>query len=253
MKQIALLFIVTISTTSCYHVYYAPNTAHSPLLSQKGETRINAYYSGGSNSDFEGAEFQGATAIGKQTGIMVNTMFVGNSETVSDYNSGNSWLETGKASYIEFAGGVFKSYGNKGKWIGEVYGGFGLGTAKNTYRSNESSKVGITKFFLQPAFGFKTNHFEVSLVPKVSFVNWKVKEEKLTAANSYDGDAFDLMQIHQNPNFLCFEPALIVRGGGKNIKLHAGLSFSNLNDNLYPVENLTSSIGISINLKPKKN
>ena len=251
MKSSLFLLVLATAITSCYHVYYAPNTAHSPLLTDKGEVRLNAYYSGGSNSEFEGAEFQGAAAVGKHTGVMINTMFVGNSETVSDYNSGSSHVETGKGSYIEFAGGMFTAFDTRKHWIGEVYGGFGFGTANNTYGPNGSSKVGITKLFVQPAVGFKSNYFEVSFVPKVSLVNWKVKQENLSPT-SYGSDADDLMKIHDNPNFICFEPALILRGGGKKVKLHAGLSFSNLNDEFYAAENLTASAGISVNLKPKK-
>jgi hypothetical protein len=56
------LFIVMIATffclSSCHHVYYAPNTPNAPLLSKKGESRINAFYAAGADSKFGGVELQ---------------------------------------------------------------------------------------------------------------------------------------------------------------------------------------------------
>jgi hypothetical protein len=256
MKLLISLAATTLLCTSCYHVYYAPNTANAPLLAEKGETRINALYTTGGDSDFDGGELQLAHAVGKHVGIMINGLTAGKSEEVTDYSSsGNNSTQTekGSGSYIELAGGLFKNFDNKKKWIGEIYGGIGYGSVKNDYGSGDHSKVSDTKVFLQPAIGYKSRNFEVTLSPKVSLVNWKVKENRISSFNEDVKD--ELNYITQNPRFFIFEPALLLRGGGKNVKLQLGISFSDYDVNGLMhrtglTETLNSSLGVSINLKP---
>jgi hypothetical protein len=251
MKQYLILTMIAISTTSCYHVYYAPNTANSPLLSEKGEVKINGLYSGGADSDFEGGEVQVATAVTEHVGIMVNGMFVGRTEQVEDYwNGSNSHPESGKGSYVELAGGLFTAFDPKKKCIGEIYAGIGSGSVNSNYGNNWDSKVSSTKLFLQPAVGYKTKYFEASFVPKISFLHWEVKSENISDATS--SAASDMLMIRQKPNLVNFEPAFIVRGGSQNVKLQGSLSFSSSHNEMYPIETLTGSIGVSINIKPKR-
>ncbi|HEY0356365.1 MAG TPA: hypothetical protein VGC29_09185, partial [Flavisolibacter sp.] len=148
MKNIICLLIISVGLTSCYHVYYAPNTANAPLLSKTGETRINGLYSQGADTEYDGAELQLAHAINKNVGLMVNGF------TASKSEEGDiSVIEKGSGSYIEFAGGLYKAFDPKAKWIGEIYGGAGFGSVKNDYGLNDHSRVGITKIFVQPAIG----------------------------------------------------------------------------------------------------
>ena len=251
-----ILLATGLFCSSCYHVYYAPNTANAPLLAEKGETRINAVYTNGGYSDFDGGELQLAHAVGKNVGIMINGFTAGKSEEVTDYSfSGNNSTQTekGSGSYIELAGGLFKNFDNKKKWIGEIYGGIGYGSVKNDYGSGDHSKVRDTKVFLQPAIGYKSRNFEVTLAPKVSLVNWKVKENRISSFNEDVKDA--LNYISQNPRFFTFEPALLLRGGGQNVEVQLGLSLSKYDVNGLMLvngltETLNASLGVSINLKP---
>ncbi|MGZ3924784.1 MAG: hypothetical protein ACXVBJ_13515 [Flavisolibacter sp.] len=239
-------FLIAIATIfgSCTHVYYAPNTANAPLLSEKGEVRINGFSCGGWDSEFSGGEFQLATAITKHVGIMTNGMFVGKTEEVSGWNE--SHMESGKGSYGEIAGGLFTAFDPKKKCIGEIYAGVGTGSVNSTYEGNQNSKVGITKLFLQPSLGFKSRYFEAAFVPKISFLNWKVKSDNLP-----DGGFGELAPIRQKPNLVQFEPTFFMRAGGENVKLQGSLSFSD-SHGYYPIERLTASFGVSIDIKPKK-
>lgn len=259
MKFNTCLLGLAVISASCTHVYYAPNTANAPLLSEKGETRINALYSAGGVSEFSGGELQLAHAISKNVGLMVNGMAVSKSEEITDwsFNSGTtgSHTEKGNGSYIEFAGGYFKTFDKSKKLVFETYGGIGFGTANNDYSFSAHSKVNSTKFFLQPSIGYKLRYFEMAVVPKVSFVNWNVKEARIS--NQSDNDAQEIAAIQSKPHFVAFEPALLLRAGGKDFKAQATLSFSNgpsgsgyMMDDL--IETLNASIGISINLKPIK-
>ena len=258
MKTLICLLIITAGMTSCVHVYYAPNTPNAPLLSQKGETRINALYaSGGNLSSFQGGEIQLAHAVSKNIGIMANGLAGGRTETVSSWNGNrNDHEESGHGSYGEFGAGYFKGLDNRQKWIAELYGGFGFGSVKNDYGSGDHSTVNHSKLFLQPSVGYKIKNFEAVLVPRLSYIKWKVKDcHAMNNDNEYV--QHDMNAIRSRPNFISFEPALLLRAGGEDFKIQGGLSFSNyrstshyFSDEL--IETLNASIGISINLKPKK-
>ena len=249
MKQIILLVIITGSAASCTHVYYAPNTANIPLLSEKGETRINTLGSSGSVATINAAEFQAATALSHNVGIMFNTMFVSDDESNSDEG------ESGNGSYAEFAAGLFKSFDKKKKGIVEIYAGSGFGTANNYYGEGLFSKVSISKLFLQPAIGFKSKYFQIAFTPKVSFINWRVKKDNLLNYPGYfDYDKQDLDYIRQNSNFIRLEPAVTLRGGWRNFKFHVGWSYSIPNNQIMELtEIFMGSTGISFEFNLMKH
>ena len=82
MKRFLLLLSIAAITASCHHVYYAPNTPNRPMLTEKGETRINANYVSGADSEFEGGEVQIAHAVKENLGLMANFFTASKSETV---------------------------------------------------------------------------------------------------------------------------------------------------------------------------
>ena len=252
MKRIFLPLVLTVLLASCTHVYYAPNTPNAPLLSRKGETRLAALYTGGADSEFSGGELQAAVALTKNSGVMASFMSVGRSD-----RSGSE-RESGKGSYVEASYGLFKSLdANRGHFIGEVYGGLGLGSASNTYSVTDHSKVGLTKFFLQPAIGYRSDYFEALIVPRLAVVNWKVKTAVLKPDSPYTRD---MNVMRAEPGFFAFEPAILLRGGSRNGKLQAGLGFSmsrfNASSYLFYSEGLTESmtahVGATLNLFPKR-
>jgi len=254
MKNLIKSLLVATSLTSCYHVYYSPNTANAPLLTEKGETKINAMYSTGGNSEFNGGEFQVAHAAGKHFALMTNVFFAAKSEETSDWY-GNHAVEKGNGSYFEFAAGTFERLDPKKKLIGEVYGGVGFGSAKNDYGNDNSSKVNNTKFFIQPSIGYKSKYFEAAFVPKMSYITWKVNEANFNQQGNNDKEEIDA--IRGKRAFFSFEPALVFRGGAEAIKVQTALSFSSIAANSgyqYSdlIELLNASIGISINIRQEK-
>ena len=256
MKKFFCLLILASTAASCHHIYYAPNTANAPLLSVKGETRINAFYSSGNESQFEGAELQLAHAITKNIGVMINGFAAGKLEEVSSLSASGTHKEKGNGQYIEAAVGYFKPLDPAKKLVAEVYGGIGRGAVKNDYGFGDNSTIGITKFFVQPSIGYKMPYFEVALVPKLSFVKWNLKESNIQSKENAS-DKADIETIKNQSRFFAFEPAFFIRGGAKEVKLQAGFSLSKIN--LSPGngndlgETGTFHIGISINLKPGKN
>jgi hypothetical protein len=247
MKNGLLLAMVTLLCSSCYHVYYSPNTPNTPLLSQRGEVKLIGAVGTGVNSEYTSGELQLAYAATNNFGLMLNGFMAAQSEETDDA------FEKGKGSYAELAPGFFMPISPNAKWRAEVYAGVGTGTVTNDYGGFSNSKVGITKTFLQPALGFKLKHFEVAFTPKISFVSWKVKEDNVNEARDIY-DKADIENIKSNPRFTAFEPSLIIRAGGRNVKGQLGITVSNLNKFYFEsVENGLVSLGVSIGLNgPKK-
>lgn len=260
MKTFIYLLVITVGMTSCAHVYYAPSTPNATLFTEKGETRINGLYaSGGNVSSFQGGEIQLAHSVSKNIGIMVNGIAGGRTQNVDDWDWNSPrglHEESGKGSYIEFGAGYFNAFDTKKKWIAEVYGGFGFGSISNDYGSNDRTKVNHSKIFLQPSMGYKSKHFEFAFVPRMSFIHWESKEIQLShSANDYV--KADMLAIKSRPNFFSFEPAIILRAGGENVKLQTGFTLSNFSStSWFFAEDLTETmnfnLGISVNLKSKK-
>jgi hypothetical protein len=154
MKRFTPLILLAITFASCTHVYYAPNTANAPMLSEKGETRINGLRTGGNKSEFSGGELQAAHAITNSFGVMANWMSVSKTEEISDWtwNSG-SHIEKGNGSYVEFAGGYFKTLDKRKRVVFETYGGIGFGSANNDYGFAITQKLILPKFSCSPPSG----------------------------------------------------------------------------------------------------
>lgn len=249
MKLLVFLIFVSINMLSCYHVYYAPNTVNTPLLTKKDEMRVNAFYVSGAESDFKGGELQIAYALQKHWGILFNGMSGGRSENTGTYE------ETGNGTYGEFAGGYFKSLDKKDRWIAEVYAGFGGGSVKNDYGLGDNSKVGVTKFFIQPALGFKSDYFEFAFSPRMGVVNWKAKENNIQRQEN-DNEKQDMLSIQKKPSFFVFEPGFILRAGGKNVKIQTGMAFSSPKSSSMTyysgiTETITAHLGISFNFNTR--
>jgi hypothetical protein len=245
MKHIIYLLVLisSLALTSCAHYYYAPNTANVPLISEKNEVRVTGAYAAGRESQFEGGELQAAYGITNHLGVQLNGFSAGRTENTGDYD------ESGKGIYAEAAAGYFTKFKGSNKWIAELYGGIGKGSVTNDYGLGDHSKVGITKLYLQPAIGFKSKNFEIAVTPKISYIHWKVKDAMLITNHAPDIN-LDLDHIRQNPGHLAFEPALIIRGGLKNVKIQFAWSFTNLDKNSQSsglAETENASVGLSVN------
>jgi hypothetical protein len=129
------------------------------LLSRKDDVKINATYSTGVVSEFNGGELQLAYAISNHTAIMTNGFVAGKSEIVYDWGpfAGPEKREKVKGSYLETASGYFKNI--PGNCMIEIYGGAGIGSSTNDFGDLSGtemiSKINFSKIFMQLAIGYK--------------------------------------------------------------------------------------------------
>jgi len=236
------MFIICCS--SCNQIFYSPNSSHAPLFSRKGEARINGTLSMGAATEITGGEAQLAYAVLPNIGLMTNGFIASKKQE----------NERGKLSYFELAPGWYSSRGKNKEFIMEVYVGYGKGNVRNNYQHNEFSRSSFNKIFLQPAVGHKGKHIEVAFVPKISHVQLKFGQDNLSHSdNSFEKEM--LNNLKSNPKLTMFEPSVIIRAGGETLKGQLTMNFSTGRGFiLFDVtETCLFSLGVSVNLKPKKN
>jgi len=237
-----------VSTTSCIHYYYAPSSNNVPLFKAKNEGRIQAQYTTvGVGADLEnsidGFEVQSAYAIGNHTAIQLNFLHAAHKE--GDYGSGDG-------NYIEAAAGYFKPSVNK-HWIFETYAGLGTGTVKSIYGSEYNSataKTSVTKFFVQPSFGYSSDYFSMAFSSKFSMVDFGVRNSSLSKdTNPIDYE--DIESFKKGKSYFWWEPGIMVRAGFKEIQAITQITYSMQGNDGPPFSNLNYSIGIILPFKIK--
>ncbi|HEX8333929.1 MAG TPA: hypothetical protein VF622_15020 [Segetibacter sp.] len=253
--QVAII-ISALQLTACTHYYYGPNSSNVPLFKEKGEGRISGALSGADETT--GFELQTAYAFGKNFGGMFNFYTAGGKDNTTFDGSGSGstrQIEKGNGTLTEIGLGYFQPL-SASNMIFELYGGIGGGTVNNFYQQNESSKVGLTKLFLQPSIGYSNDErtLEAAFSTRLSSINFKVKEARFaTGTGGYD--LIQVQYIRNNDNIFFVEPSLLFRGGGKNIKGQLQLTTSHpLTRKEFLTQELNASIGIffSFNGKAKK-
>jgi hypothetical protein len=145
---------------------------------------------------------------------MVNYMSARGGTSDDDHGTGHL-LELGAGYYVRLGG----------KFVFEVYGGFGDGRVKNDYYAYSSAtttneytgftRLQFNRYFVQPNIGFTTPYFDVAFSPRFCMLHYKNGEQN----GSLDmEDARKLIIIGSNRNIYLFEPGLTVRGGWRYIK-----------------------------------
>jgi hypothetical protein len=244
----AIIVIAVFGLTACNHVYYAPNTANVPLLTEQGEVKANLSSISAFESRANGGELQVAYAPTGHFGIHAGGLHIGKRE-----NTSNETVESGSGGYGELGVGYFTTLDKKRQWVFEIYGGYGGGSVYNNYGGGTTSRVGINKMYIQPAIGYKAKNAEFAFAPKIANVNWQVK--RLTGGFD-EFTAREIFYIIEHENFFNFEPTLLVRAGGEVAKIQFSLTFSPDYSNDYDIgplrENLLVGIGASFNVLTKK-
>ncbi|NBC83715.1 MAG: hypothetical protein GVY19_10070 [Bacteroidetes bacterium] len=187
MKKGILIGLIIIGLYACSPVYL-PNHINTPLLTRQGELNANL------NVGISGFNPQISYAITDQLSVMANGSFV------SFQNDGNTY----PYRLIDLALGYNKPIWNNG--IFETYTGFSNGQSYGTFFYDQSPdndavdyKANIQRLFLQPAFGFRSQVFDMVLANRLIL-------HKVRANGQYFYDGFT-------------EPVLNMKLGYKAVKL----------------------------------
>ena len=251
MKKAAILFLIT-ALVGCTHYYYAPNAANIPLFKEQDTFKGKAGVGGGNN--YTGGDIQLAYSPGKKIGIMVNSFFAGKTEQVGDITTGEgTHEESGKGSYIEAGLGYYKAFGEKKVWIFETYGGAGIGGENHIYNFQETSRLNISKYFIQPSFGYSSHRgtLEIALGSRFSRLNLKINQTNISEANNQSSKV-DLDYISIHPSSFLWEPSIMLAAGWPNIKFYFQLTESaNLTTSYLAQDSENFNLGIKVSLKNK--
>lgn len=233
MKTLIILLSSAFIFAACSPKYYVPNTQNVPLISEKGETNVNV--TGNGNQ----VEFQGAYGVSNAFAVQLNSGWY----IPADLDNGNG----GSGRFVEFGGGYFNTI--RENWVLETYGIVGFGkfenhlpsTTMDSPQTNGDISANITRFGIQPNFGYKSKYFSAAISSRIVNLTY----------NNIDGDLIfeneDQVEYLKNnsSNFL-IEPAITIKGGTEKIKLQLQYLYSaNLTKSDFKQDNSLVSVGLN--------
>ena len=121
--------LIVLTSQSCTHYYYGPNSGNIPVLQQRADVRISA--AAATASETSGFELQSSYAVTNHVGVMFNFYTArGKDQYTSSGPSGSTATvyEKGTGTYAEVGGGYFAFLDKSRNWIFETYAGAGTGT-----------------------------------------------------------------------------------------------------------------------------
>ena len=232
MKNLTFV-LISITLTGCGAVYYVPNTQNVPVMNNKGQT--NLYLGLNSSESVDGFELQGAYGLTDKIALQLNGDWVNSSESSSK----------GSGHILELGAGYYKNLSKD--FIFETYGLMGFGGLK--YEENiifsQEIKANFFRIGLQPSFSFTSKYFIASLSGRLANLNYSNISGNLNA---------DVDYINTYNSFWLAEPALTIQAGPENVKFQLQLQYSyNLTYPDFIQDYTLVSIGLKVNLNPKKN
>lgn len=255
MVAVCLLAYGMQSCTSQQQLYY-PNRANEPALNHAGDAKLNLSF------DNSGGGTESITANNHTAHIHKREINILSAEgAYSPINhlgiigSYRSMYNSNSAGYRlhqeELGAGYYLPFGRSRHWLFEVYGGIGTGNmnAHNYYDTinnfRASVKANFNDLFLQPAVGYRTDHF--SIMYGLKFLGRKFSNISLYE-NAYD-------TLGRN-RYSFYQGFLNATYGLKNFQLNLQFLSSYRGSNNAPVidgneyafENLFGNISMSIGL-----
>ncbi len=197
--QIFLRFSVLLLLVYSCAPAYVPNKVNAPLLTNKGELQVSA------NFGTSGFDPQLAYAVTDNIALMANGSFM---NTTSDTSSSSDFYH--KHTFFELGPGYYRNLRNGFKF--ETFTGIGFGKVSSEYDNNlwsNKTEVNITRFFLQPSFGYTSKVLDIGISARLVFVN--------------------LVQSSINNAGILLEPVLTAKLGWDHIKITGQLGLA------YPV------------------
>lgn len=230
MKNIIIL-LICVTFAGCSAVYYVPNTQNVPVIKEKGQTNLSVILNESESTN--GFELQGAYGLTDKIALQLNTDWVSSSESSSN----------GSGHLIELGAGYYKNLSKR--FVFETYGLLGFGSLKyeDNYNSPQEIKANFFRFGLQPSISFSSKYFIASLSGRLANLNY----------NSVSGNYYDVDYLKANNSFWLIEPALTLQGGFEDVKLQLQFQISeNLTDTYFSQDYSLVSLGLKVNLNPKK-
>lgn len=273
MKDIGIiLFVCVISLASCIspRYVYSPSPPNNPYFTEKGQSKLTAYYSSGEIDNAlqgeknNGFDIQGAYAIGDNWALTTGYFFRNERNVYTyDYNFFDSSTVSYKRGLADIGGGYFLPLNKKRNLSFNFFTGLALG--KFSFNDNGVDKSGadysrfhrsnIVKWYIQPSFNILPGkYFRASVITKFSWVHYG------NISTSYTHDELQYFYLDRIKNITLFfiEPTYNMQVGIPKcewLKIDGGVTFTS-----YPYSsasyiqsrNFNASIGLSFDFSKLK-
>jgi hypothetical protein len=264
-KEFLFIVVVIIFFTSCgtYRYIYSSSPHNNPYFKQKGDSKLTAYYSAGSDNNSAeehatGFDLQGAYAIGDHWAITADYFNRKEKDMYGEsYNMYDTSVVEYKRNLVGAGGGYFMPLNSKKSITANLYAGLAIG--KFSFRDNGEDANGliynryhesrIKKWFLQPSVNFMPGQYvRFSFSAKILFVHYgKIR----TSYTDSELEYFSLDKI-ANRTLGFFEPSINFQFGIPRypwIKIDGALSGTSIDrvDTRLAVRN-TASVGLNFDI-----
>lgn len=236
-----LLCIVIYSCNSPRYIY-SPSPPNNPYFTKKGDSKIAAYYSGGSSRSTygdgknRGFDLQGAYSIDDHWAILADYFNRNEKDIYDSYRTNffDSSIVDYKRHITSIGGGYYTAIDKNQTAFFNIFGGIGMGKFsvtdngldKNGVQYSRFHNSSITKWYIQPSFNFMPSpNFNASFVGKFSFVSYgKISTSYQLEEQQY----FYFDQLFKKTLFF-FEPTFNMQIGASKcdwMKIDLGTTFS---------------------------
>lgn len=236
---LCIIVLTILGLTGCQtrHYYYYQSAQQVNLFKEKKEFKLSGQINSGDANSGGGA--QAAYAITKHISAGASIMSYNNSKNHSiNGMSTGSWSGRSFGAY----GGYTYSFGKYG--MAEAQAGAEFGNEDHAYADVKEETVVVIffpvtnytvtpignaifnyqKYFLQPAYGFRYENFELAASTRLSYLNFHRINMAITPGYTVDTQ---VEKIDKNRNYLFFEPGFTFRAGWNMIKFQIHYFYSN--------------------------
>jgi len=221
---------------------YIPNTENVPLMTEKGDVKIN----------ISTTNVQASYAVTDNIAVMANGYR--RQSTWSDASDSiDSWEYTSNRFLAEGGIGYYKVISEN--FIFETYGGGGFGQVGFDYFDvdydiENNFSANFSRFFVQPNIGYKNDFFEFAISSRISGLKFSGIKTNYSLDDLIDSEVYQI----DAPIYFFFEPAITFRLGYKWAKLHFQTIYSNkLNIEPLNYRKLGINVGIYIDISKAYN
>ncbi len=213
--------ILLLSSCTNPRLIYAPDAYNVPVLREKGNSKLAAYYSSnyggsrlGTKSNSNGTDLQGAYAFTSHLALQANYFYRGEATgSVTPDIDVDSSIVKYKRNLFEFGAGYYTAFTESHTAWFQVFAGAGFGEMNFTDRSidtiqvyNNYYKADVSKIFVQPAFMYTSRSgVALSLVLRGSVINLRNIQTNYSDAQK---DVYGLTNI-KGRSILYIEPGFI--------------------------------------------
>jgi hypothetical protein len=241
--------ICIILADGCMPCYYAPNAQNVPVFTEKGQGNGTFSFQLGALS--LGWNVQGALAVSDHIGLVANyNHYSGREESITLL--GDDYSSHFKSDMGEAGLGYYHTFENK--FVFETYGGLGGSRIRTDYErwdGDGSSSIGITSFFIQPAFAYYKKNIRLAFSSRFRLVNYR---DIHYSSQLGIGAKESLIAMDQHPSAGFFEPAFTFRAGSEHIKFQTqvGISVILTQSDIFEFDPFNINFGLVFSIHGKK-